>query len=710
MKQLLALVAAIVMAAPVFAQSPVEPPPPVEAKEETDDTVRLSVDLVQVDAVVTDDDGKPVTDLTADEFEVLQDGRPQQVTDSSYVDTTSQVVARAPSATTRAAAPPRAVKAIRPEEVRRTIAIVFDDLHLSFESVNGVKWAIKDFVEKQVQPGDLVAIVRTSGGVGALQQFTSDRRLLDEAVKNLRWNPRGVFGAGAFEPVVTDMTTPGQNDSGAPNGRQSRTPPAATIKGSQDRTEVDDLRTQAFAGGTLGSLSFFLKGMEALPGRKSMVLFSEGWSLREDDDKTIAFGLTEKLRTLTDIAAQGAVSIYTADARGFVNPYYVDASVGTSGEAPDKRRLIYDSQEPLRIIARDTGGSFQSNNDYGKQLRRAVDDLKGYYLIAYTPDAATFDPESGKPKFHSFEVRVKRPGLKVRSRSGFYGVTDGERAAKRTVGDRMTEAISSPFAASDVRLRLTPQFLSEPKQGGFVRAYLHVDARDLDFADDGEGSHAAPLNLVAVLFGENGEVISRATSTQALVVRDAELERVRQRGVVYTLNLPVDKGGLYQLRTAVRDAKADRLGSAQQIVEVPTLKNRRLALSGMMLAPEKAAPGKEPDGTEPTGAAVRRFRAGDQVGYAFAVYNAKEPEVVLWPKLDQRIDLWRDGRRVFGGTDQEMKLKSQAEWSRIYVAGSLRLSEKAKPGDYVLQVTVTDRNAPAKYRTSTQWIDFEVIE
>ncbi|HEY0170257.1 MAG TPA: VWA domain-containing protein, partial [Pyrinomonadaceae bacterium] len=172
-------------AAPPTMQTP---PAERDVDADADDVVRITTNLVQLDAVVTDKQGRQVTDLKADEFEVLVDGKPQALTHFSYV---SNVGATRPAAAADAAPGPGAPPArLRPEQVRRTVAFVFNDLQMSWESVHHARRAIKKFVDEQMEPGDLVAIIPTSGGSGALQQFTSDKRLLGAAVKNLRWYPQ----------------------------------------------------------------------------------------------------------------------------------------------------------------------------------------------------------------------------------------------------------------------------------------------------------------------------------------------------------------------------------------------------------------------------------------------------------------------------------------------------------------------------------------
>ncbi|MEO8650567.1 MAG: VWA domain-containing protein, partial [Acidobacteriota bacterium] len=162
-----------------------------------DDVVHISTDLIQVDVTVTDKDGKVVSGLTADDFELYENGEKQKISNFSFIDR------KASGASASTSGQPGVVKdgEQHPGAVLRsprTIAIVVDDLNLSFPSVYFTRKALKRFVDEQMQPDDLVAIVRTGGGVGALQQFTSDKRLLYAAIERLRWNPRG---SGGFDPL-----------------------------------------------------------------------------------------------------------------------------------------------------------------------------------------------------------------------------------------------------------------------------------------------------------------------------------------------------------------------------------------------------------------------------------------------------------------------------------------------------------------------------
>src|SRR5712691_7879460 len=215
-KSLLAVIIGYSLLFTVSAQQgppvPAKPQAPVKGNEQV---VRITTNLVQVDATVTDRSGQQVTDLKAEDFEILEDGHPQAIKNFSYVAASAETVTRANTAREKVdkTAPPQPPEQLRPEQVRRSIALVVDDLGLSFESVYYVRNAIKRFVDEQMKLGDMVAIIRTGAGVGALQQFTTDKQLLHAAIERLKWNAYGRSGIRAFGNIGDDAFYTESRDS-----------------------------------------------------------------------------------------------------------------------------------------------------------------------------------------------------------------------------------------------------------------------------------------------------------------------------------------------------------------------------------------------------------------------------------------------------------------------------------------------------------------
>jgi VWFA-related protein len=735
-------------------QQPTPTPQPSPALRQGDeDVVRITSNLVQFDAIVTDKQGRLVTDLRPEDFDVFIDGKRQEITNFSFVSNETVTIAERPAAHgDKTATPPPPPVPLRASQVRRTIALVADDLGTSFEDIVYVRRALKKFVDEQMQPGDLVAIMRTSAGIGALQQFTTDKQLLYRAIEHVRWNPQGRAGVSAFAPIEQaplKQTSPfGANapGSGRPGGRNGGSG-SDDNSGSEERdpsAELEDFRQGIFTVGTLGALNFIVRGMRELPGRKSVVVFSDGFSITQDPknskDTRNTERILENLRRLTDLANRASVIIYTMDARGLPTLGLTAADqVNPTGGGPvsdglDARRDEYlNNQEGLAYLARQTGGLFIRNtNDLGGGVRRVLEDQKGYYLIGFRPGEGVFDSLKGRARFNKLEVKVRREGTRLRTRAGFYNYTEEQfkPTTPRTRSEQIMAAITSPLTSGELSLRLTSLFNSPSEKNGVVDSLLHIDMSQVKFTDDADGWKKAVIDVVAIIFGENGQVVNEINRTETVRAREDMFRRILSEGLVYIMKVPVKKPGAYQLRVAVRDAVTEKLGSASQFIEVPDLKKDRLALSGIfMMEPESSAALRQQppasattkreggdasatvDGVNPLrDATVRRFRAGTQVNCLYDIYNARIDPNTSRPQLQTQALVFRDGRPIFTGPVQTFDATGQTDMLHLRGGAALMLGAGFAPGDYVLQVIVNDTLVKGNNRTATQWIDFEVVK
>ncbi|HEX5734519.1 MAG TPA: hypothetical protein VF131_16910 [Blastocatellia bacterium] len=397
-----------------------------------------------------------------------------------------------------------------------------------------------------------------------------------------------------------------------------------------------------------------------------------------------------------------------------------------------RARDFFHSQGGLNYLAQQTGGLFiRNSNDISRGISRVLDDQRGYYLIGYVPEESTFKSVQGRREFHKILVKVKRPGLHVRSRAGFFGVADDERQRSDDAapGRQLIAALTSPFASGDMRLKLTSFYGQDADRGAFVRSLLHIDARDLTFTEEPDGTRKAVIDLAAITFGENGRPVDQNNYTYTIGVRAEDFEKLRESGFVYNAVLPVKKVGAYQLRVAMRDARSGRVGSANQFIEVPDFNKGRLTLSGIVVAGHKMADPKKSDasgsslsqpatggqgetGSEQdpqAGPAVRTFRAGMLMDYGFFIYNAKLDRETRRPQIETQLTLYRDGKPVFTGQANPFDPSQQSDLKRMAARGRLKLGAELPPGEYVLQMVVTDKMVKGKHRTATQWIDFELV-
>lgn len=700
--------------------SPEAPKPPQqEPRKEDLDVVRITTNLIQVDAVVLDSKGKRVTDLRPDEVEMIEDGRTQKITNFSYVSLGPTATKQERSTTKAEDAVPLPPIRLRPEQVRRTIALMVDDLGLSFESINRVRSALKKFVDEQMQPEDLVAVLRTGGGMGALQQFTSDKRLLHAAIDRVRWNPNGRATISPFAPL----------ESG-PAGSTSVGPPQPG-----DVTEdLNQFRQDVYAVGTLGALGYVVRGLTELPGRKSVVLFSDGIQIFSSSDPYGSQRILTALRRLTDLANRASVVIYTMDARGlqYLGLTAQDSTSGMSTEQveqqlSDRRFNFFESQSGLHYLAARTGGiPIRNTNDVNGAIKQVLADQEGFYLIGYQPDSSTFSPVKGRTQFHQISLKVKRPGkYTVRMRNGFYGVSEERlKAVVATPQQQLINALISPFGASGVQLRLTSLFINDPKIGSAMQSFLHVNANDIDFEQQPDGSYKAVFDLMALAFGDNGLIVEQFNYTQTLGIKKEDFARLQKNGFTYTVVVPIKKAGAYQFRTALRDRPSGRIGAASQFIEVPDIKKDRLMMSGIVMKGMtlesylKSAGASVDDKTSDAVAvenlpnaspAVRQFRNGLALAYAFSVYNAQIDKTTGKPKLKVQVRVFRNGEELFKGKQFDFDPKDQADMKRLIVNGGIQLGSNMTPGEYVLQVIATDV-VKTKPRVASQWLDFEIVK
>jgi VWFA-related protein len=645
-------------------------------------TLRITVNLIQVDAVVTDGHGRHVPDLKKEDFQILQDGKPRQVEYLSYI-TTSAAPASVGSAQT-----PRTPSfgPLRAVDTRRAIALVVDDLNLSFTSVHWVREALRKFVDEQMQPGDLVAILRTGGGVGALEQFSVDKRLLHASINRLRWNVAG-RGAADSVPVLQDASDAAASDS---NGTEA-------------------LRQRLLSVGTMGALRHVVEGLRQLPGRKSVLLFSDGMRIAPQMVMPgQGRGTVSPLRNLADQANRAAVAFYTIDARGLMyfglqakdnvggDPVAVAEQIKARGN-----RFIAE-RAGLAYLAQETGGVFyKDDNDLPAAARQALNDQSGYYLLGYRPGEDAFATPQGVSKYHHLKVVVQRPGLHVRTRAGYYGVADREPppvAQDRTA--QLLAALRSPFAAGDIGLRLTGLFGNAAGTGSYIHAMLHIDGRDLNFSEDGAEWKKAELDLVLVAVGENGVTAGKSGRHYQVRVSRREFDHAVKQGFLYRLMYSVKKPGAYQLRAAVRDSNSGKVGSASQFIEIPDVSNGRLALSGVLL--ESRAE------TSEGGTALRVFRQGSPLAYGLVVYNPRLAGISASP-VEIQARLFRDGKPVWSAPPVPLASPSGGDPTRVRFMKDLDLGSTMPPGEYLLQVTAIDKLASRKAAPALQWTDFELV-
>jgi VWFA-related protein len=649
--------------------------------DDKDEVVRITTNLVQIDVVVTKD-GKPVPNLTAEDFELYEDGRKQAITSFAFVSNLAANATAIPAKSSKtkndAFVPPPEVK---PNEARRTVAIVVDDLGLSAESMTFVKKSLRKFVAEQMQPNDLVAILRTGTQVGALQQFTNDKRLLNRAVDQLRWNICNRVG------ITVLRVAGGFQLAGCPYSY----------------------------GNTLGAVRAIVDALGELPGRKSLVLLSDSIPIqnqelepyeyenvpdRAGDDWVYRRGLNK----IAERAIRSSVVIYSVDTQGLqvLGPTAADqfrGDVRTFGPQlqsllANRSRVLQDRRAGGDMLARQTGG-FQVRNSNNYQFDRIMEDQSGYYLLGYRPSDETFNK-----RFHHIKAKLKKSGLNVRTRFGFYGVSEDDVKLQLRSPRQMTNlALMSPFGKQDLELELASFFANDAAAGSLVRSFIYLDPTHLTFKPVNDRQETA-LEIRGVLFGDNGVPIEQVTHGVILSLKETELEQAKREGLRIRFDMPAKRPGAYQVRIAIREGYSYKIGSAGQFVAVPDLNNKQLALSGVVL---QGVADSNASKAAMLGPALRRYQVNSDIYFSFAVYNAS-------PNLTMQTKLFRDGKSVKSTPETTVDTTNQSDPNRLLITNVMRLSPDLEPGNYYLQVVVTDKAAGPKQPPAIQWVDFEIVK
>lgn len=665
-----------------------------QQQNQTDEgIVRVSVDLVQVDAVVTNSKDEPVTDLVAEDFVILQDGKPQEITNFSFIRTEEPKEPGAPppqkaSARGKDLPLPPPPMPLRRDKLRRTIAVLVDDLGLSPEYALRTRQWVKNWIDMEMQPNDLVAVLRTGAGVGAMHQFSNDRRLLNAAAELITYN--------AASRVASTMGS----DSVAPSAPITRDARGFSLP------MVDEERDRVFTLFTLKSIQYVIEGMKYLPGRKSIILITEKFQLQfngcagEDQGRNAA--MKEPMQHLFDVANRSAVVIHTVDPRGVIYT--------------NRMCELLASQDGMAILAKQTGGLFISgHNDIDRALAKVADDGNGYYLLGYQPDSKTVsEMKKGKPKAHKIQVRVNRRGLTVRSRSQFFSSPDSPSPTDLIARQIQVEkAFYSPFKSEGLRVRLTALFSQTKEDQSVINALLHFDANQLVFSEDSDGWYKATVEITAGLYGADGQEVDFADKTWNLLAKGKTYEYMKKNGIAFLMNVPIKKAGAYQMRLVLRDTANGQLGSAMQVIEVPNVRDGKLALSGILLGADKSkseaaldqAEGVIGEADARKTAAVRIFESGETVAWSYQILNAKADKDKM-PQLTAQIRLFHEGQQVYDGKPVEMNTRAQGVSKRMLAADQMYLKQ-LPPGYYVLQIAVTDMLAKEGQRVADQSIDFD---
>ena len=545
------------------------------AQQERRPTFRATRDLISVDVVVRDRHGTVVRDLRAEDFEVREDGRPQQVLSLSFqeiADTNVQPLAAVELlagveeqlAASAGSAPPPAPVPMASADVsgRRLMVLLFDLSSMQPEDVQRAIESAQAFVAERMAPADLVAVATVSTGLDVLTDFTGDRITVAATLAQLSY--------------TEGTTTPPPDASTASSDEAA----AAATDTAAETDELDVFNNDV----RLRALRTLAEALSPIEQRKAILYFSAGMQ-RSGQDNQI------ELRSAINAAVRGHVSIYPVDTRGLqaivpggdaTQPSGRGTSMFSGRGVSQQFARLASSQDTLTSLAADTGGqAFTDTNDFGEAFTRIRRDMSAYYLIGYSTTNPVKDG-----RFRRIQVRLKREGLRVEARPGYFAERDFKHTSRSDRETQLQEQMFAAVSSTDVPVMVS---------GGFFRLAADRYYVPISVAVPG---HAVPvtsaqeevsLDVMGIVTDEQGRPVGRMRETMKFPPGAGASLSGKQ--VLYQSGVTLPPGR-FAVKVVVRENTNGRIGSFEAPITVPELKAAPVKVSSVVLSTQVQAAGR----------------------------------------------------------------------------------------------------------------------
>jgi VWFA-related protein len=612
MRRCLAALAAFLVTVPALPQDQTPPPAQDQPSQSSTFTLKVNSDLVLTNIVVRDKKtGAVVKGLTEKDFTIVEDGKPQHIASFDFENVDEAAALN--EATINAAAPNGVFGAktgtANQEELRnhRLIVMFFDITSMQPDDLDRAQDAARNYINKQMHPADLVAVVSLDTTLSLDQDFTSSKDLLLKAVNAYGGTQGAGYGLGA-------TSTSNQVEDAS-----SFTP---------DEQEYNDLNTDR----ELFAIEDISKSLAYLNEKKSLLYFSGG--IQRDGIENQA-----SLHAAINASVRANISIYSVDARGLqaISPLG-DATTGNlrgansfNGAAlQNNLDSNFATQEVMATLSSDTGGkAFFDSNDFSGAFDRIQKDTSAYYVIGYHSTDLRRDG-----RYRRISVKINRPDVKLEYRPGYYAPADYQHATKDERERQLEEELASDLPSTDMTVYLQALYFRSGENRFFVPISLVVPGSQIPFVKGGDRDKAT-LDIIGQVRDTAGHDIGDIRDTVKLAVDQAQ--QVKQKNVQYTtgFNLPVGK---YHVKFVVRENETGRMGSFETDLTVPDLKKVPLKMSSVLLASQRMPANKKQqdsplvrDGQQLVPNLPHVFRQDQHMYLLYEVYDPAHATATIQP-------------------------------------------------------------------------------
>jgi VWFA-related protein len=661
------------------AQDGPPPPPPGTTQQNNGPsfTLKMNSDLVLTNIVVRDKKtGEVVRGLTQKDFSILENGKPQKIDsfDFQSVDMAAPLNEATVNGTSGPIVLGKSAAVSNDQQLRnhRLIVLFFDLSSMQVEDIDRSVGAARDYVNKTMQPADLVAVVSLGTSLSLDQDFTADKKLLLHAVG--RYNG-----------------TEGQGFAQGDNGTATNTVEDASGY-TPDESEYNAINTDR----ELFAIAAVARSLGSINQKKSMLYFSGGLTRSGIENQA-------SLRAVVNASVRANVSIYSVDTRGLeaLSPVG-DASKGSlrgtgafNGSAVQGNLdANFSSQETLATLSADTGGkSFFDSNDFAPAFQRVQQDTSAYYVIGFRSTNLLRDG-----RFRKLTIKLNRQDVKLEYRPGYYAPADYRHSNKDERERELTEQLQSDLPATDVTVYLQALYFRLDENRFYVPVSLIIPGSQIPFVKGGDRDKAT-LDIIGEVKDAQGREIGDARETVKLAINESQ--QVSQKNIQYStgFTLPVGK---FHLKFVIRENETGRMGSFETDINVPDLKKVPLKLSSVVLSSQRVPAGKQKtenplvrDGLEWVPNISHVFRQDQHLYFLYEVYSptslkgasGKDPRNSL--KLLTSIEFLQGSSKVFETPLVEANASNVPGRDAVAFQFDVPLTD-LKPGLYTCQVNVID--------------------